>query len=70
MGGNQSVDIPGGGTEGYHVLRVSDVRVDVDRCLFLPLLITVAKILPVAYYPSKDVATYLSKSRSSLSCDI
>jgi len=23
MGGGQSVDIPGGGTEGYHVLRVS-----------------------------------------------
>ena len=27
------------------------------------LLITVAKIPPVAYYPSKDVATYLSRSR-------
>ena len=23
MGGNQSVEVPGGGTEGYHVLRVS-----------------------------------------------
>lgn len=23
MGSGQSVDIPGGGTEGYHVLRVS-----------------------------------------------
>jgi len=31
----------------------------------LPLLITVAKILPVACYPSRDVATYLSRSRSS-----
>jgi len=32
--------------------------------LLSPLLITVAKIPPVAYYPSKDVATYLSRSRS------
>lgn len=24
MGGNQSVEVPGGGTEGYHVLRVQD----------------------------------------------
>jgi len=24
MGGSQSVEIPGGGTEGYHVLRVQD----------------------------------------------
>jgi hypothetical protein len=24
MGGSQSVEIPGGGTEGYHVLRVCD----------------------------------------------
>jgi hypothetical protein len=24
MGGSQSVEIPGGGTEGYHVLRVSE----------------------------------------------
>ena len=22
MGGSQSVEVPGGGTEGYHVLRV------------------------------------------------
>ena len=29
MGGTQSVAIPGGGTEGYHVLRVSRVY----RCL-------------------------------------
>ena len=25
MGGAQSIDLPGGGTEGYHVLRVSDL---------------------------------------------
>jgi len=31
--------------------------------LLSPLLITVANIPPVAYYPSKDVATYLSRSR-------
>ncbi|XP_054168406.1 Golgi reassembly-stacking protein 2-like [Oppia nitens] len=24
MGGNQSIEVPGGGTEGYHVLRVQD----------------------------------------------
>jgi len=24
MGGSQSVEIPGGGTEGYHVLRVQE----------------------------------------------
>ena len=24
MGGSQSVEVPGGGTEGYHVLRVQD----------------------------------------------
>ena len=24
MGANQSVEVPGGGTEGYHVLRVQD----------------------------------------------
>ena len=24
MGGNQSVEVPGGGTEGYHVLRVQE----------------------------------------------
>lgn len=24
MGSSQSVEIPGGGTEGYHVLRVSE----------------------------------------------
>ena len=24
MGGQQSVEVPGGGTEGYHVLRVQD----------------------------------------------
>ena len=32
--------------------------------LFMPLLITVAKIAPVAYYPSKDVATIVSRSIS------
>ena len=32
--------------------------------LLLPLLITVAKIPPVVYYHLKDVATYLSRSRS------
>jgi len=32
--------------------------------LFMPLLITVAKIPPVVYYPSKDVTTILSRSRS------
>ena len=32
--------------------------------LFSPLLITVTTIPPVAYYPSKDVATILSRSRS------
>ena len=26
MGGTHSVEIPGGGTEGYHVLRVSESR--------------------------------------------
>ena len=39
--------------------------------LLSPLLITVANIPPVAYYPSKDVATYLSRSRdpdSTASC--
>lgn len=25
MGSSQSIEIPGGGTEGYHVLRVSEV---------------------------------------------
>lgn len=24
MGGSQSIEIPGGGTEGYHVLRVQE----------------------------------------------
>ena len=24
MGGSQSIEVPGGGTEGYHVLRVQD----------------------------------------------
>jgi len=24
MGGTQSVEVPGGGTEGYHVLRVQE----------------------------------------------
>lgn len=24
MGGSQSVEVPGGGTEGYHVLRVQE----------------------------------------------
>ena len=28
MGGGQSVAIPGGGTEGYHVLRVSQMCQD------------------------------------------
>jgi len=32
------------------------------------LLITVAKIPPVAYYSSKDVATYLSRSRYRVTC--
>lgn len=31
MGGSQSVEIPGGGSEGYHVLRVSVVC----RCVSL-----------------------------------
>ena len=25
MGGSQSVEIPGGGTEGYHVLKVNSI---------------------------------------------
>jgi hypothetical protein len=31
MGSSQSVEIPGGGTEGYHVLRVSSVLYIFDR---------------------------------------
>jgi hypothetical protein len=26
MGSSQSVEIPGGGTEGYHVLRVNELK--------------------------------------------
>jgi len=28
MGTTQSAEIPGGGTEGYHVLRVSNMRTE------------------------------------------
>jgi len=38
--------------------------------LFSPLLITVAKIPPVAYYPSKDVATYPDPECHSCRCCI
>jgi len=47
------------------MVRTADVGSYVDQATHLlsPLLITVVKIPPVAYYPSKDVATYLSRSR-------
>lgn len=38
MGGSQSVEIPGGGTEGYHVLKVS--RAYVSFGLIFLLFIT------------------------------
>lgn len=35
MGGAQSVEIPGGGTEGYHVLKVSMSALDWKFSLFI-----------------------------------
>jgi hypothetical protein len=28
MGGSQSIEVPGGGTEGYHVLRVCQLLIN------------------------------------------
>ncbi len=39
MGGSQSIEVPGGGTEGYHVLRVS--------CQLLLILVIYYVILQV-----------------------
>lgn len=35
MGGSQSVEIPGGGTEGYHVLKVNMNDDDDDRRILI-----------------------------------
>ena len=49
MGGAMSVEVPGGGTEGYHVLRVST---NVLHCIAsiavpIPYMITIWKLITV-----------------------
>lgn len=44
MGGSQSVEIPGGGTEGYHVLRV---RVFIPSHITRPLFTNFVYLLQV-----------------------
>ena len=48
MGGSQSVEVPGGGTEGYHVLRYGVISAE----QVAPLLMNVAslKYLKTLFY--------------------
>ena len=45
MGGSQSVEVPGGGTEGYHVLRVQDNSPGSDAGLeaFFDFIVAIGK---------------------------